>query len=531
MEELTKLALVGTGKQTASLGVDVQHPAESLLVEVASDDREHLVLLRAAARGVYERCGHTGERDIAALTPCPRESRRVASGRLLGLLQNALATKSDDLLKEFLRQMAASELLLPPELLPEALEVADVDLREMLLPLLGERGRWLSQFNTEWQWVSAGVAQLSSTNRDGLKQRWDEGAFSERRQVLLSVRRGDPALGREWLAETLDGEKAEHRARLLQVLLEALSPADEPLLESRLDDRSEQVRAVAADLLARLPDSALAARMRQRATEMFMVETAGTLGELKKLVCNPPEAIDKSWQRDAVPLKPPPGRGKRAVWLESVISRVPPSEWTRRFAAEPRQLIEAIADDDFWLPTLSGWTAATVLFAPGDAESARWLGPLWSAWQVVDARQRGKQRTTDHHQQLRALLSAMNREQAEACVRPLLGEMATDTGVESLAFLSLLPKPWSETLASDYLRQAREVLARHSDNRAFQWASSLQTAARCIPPSVIPLALEEWHVADSRNWHNQAAEREVERFMEALRMRQTFYDELQVEFS
>ncbi|MCA9203089.1 MAG: hypothetical protein KDA59_08585, partial [Planctomycetales bacterium] len=72
---------------------------------------------------------------------------------------------------------------------------------------------------------------------------------------------------------------------------------------------------------------------------------------------------------------------------------------------------------------------------------------------------------------------------------------------------------------------------RHSDNRAFQWASSLQTAARCIPPSVIPLALEEWHVADSRNWHNQAAEREVERFMEALRMRQTFYDELQVEFS
>ncbi len=525
MHELTRIALVGTSKQ-ASDAVDADHPVEALVGKLAVPDREQSILFRAGARAVFALCGQLAGNDTPPLSPCPGEQLPVAPQQLLGPLQNAMASDSWDLFVEFLRQLRATGWLLPPELLPQALSVSDATVREELLPVLGERGRWLSSFNPEWRWVTAGIGELSGRDRDALLRQWDEGTVAERFQALRTMRGSDPAEARQWLVDVIDKEKAEHRVRLLSAMEIGLTPDDVSTLESRLDDRSELVRRVAAGLLALLPDSPLTHRMRQRASEMLKAEATGMLRKKLKLTCTPPEAIDKSWERDGVPKKAPAGRGKRAVWTETVMRAVPPSIWVERFQTPADRLVDAILDDDFAVPVLVGWTLAAAAFASIDPDSAAWLEPLWNHWVLVEKRTRGEKGQRAVLEHLKTLLRSMP--QPDAALLPILKGSVADANAEQLGLLSLLPRPWSEAFGAAYLSTVRDVVRRYADNRAYQWAGTLLAAGRALPRETFTAALETWQLAnaDSGNWHSQAVLREIDKFKDTIQTRKSFYDEV-----
>ncbi len=529
MHEQTRIALVGTSKHSGAGAADRDHPAAALTADVAVDDREQMFLLQAGARAVYEQCGRLARADVAPPPPCPAEDRRLAPRKLVGPLQNALGSDSWDLLVEFLRQLQATGLVLPPELLPQALSVSDATVREHLLPVVGERGRWLSEFNAEWRWVTAGVGELSGSDHDALVRQWEQGTISERCHAIATLRRSDPAAARQWLEAGIDNEKPDHRARLLSTLEIGLEADDEPLLEARLDDRSEQVRRVAAGMLARLTESALAQRMRQRAEAMLAAEPSGDKRKKIKLVCAPPEKIDKTWERDGVPSKAPAGRGKRAVWTETVLSAVAPSSWSRRFEAEPAVLIDAMLDDDFAQPVLVGWTQAAAAFAAVEPDSASWLRPLWDHWLAVEKRTRGEkgQRAAPEH--LQTLLKSMP--DAEAALLPVLKSAVSDASAELLGLLPLVPRRWSDAFGQSFLKTARALISRHADNIAYQWATALVTAGRALPRAAFPAALQPWQVAgaESGNWQAQAVTREIDKFKETIQTRKNFYDEAEIE--
>src|SRR5579872_2834190 len=379
MDELTKIALVGTSKAGASAAIDSRHPTDALLGgEVGS--AEESLLLRAGVRAVYRQAGRVADLSPAAIAPSPPDSKSRGSARLAGLLENAFTTDSTDLLCEILRQMAGGDVLLPCEVLPIALNATDSEVREHLLPLLGERGRWLSDFHPDWSWARHGAATLGEKGREELTRAWEEGTIRERCRVLTTLRRSDANEARQWLEPVLPKEKAEHRARLVGVLETGLSDADQAFLETQLDDRSQQVKEIAGKLLSQLPQSELARRMRERAEAMLSGETKGVLRKRLKLVCEPPEEIDQSWERDGVSAKPPAGVGKGAFWAESVMSCVPPSHWTRKFDAEPDALIDATEDDPFETALLQGWTTAAARFVARDPDSRAWIAPLWKHW-------------------------------------------------------------------------------------------------------------------------------------------------------
>src|SRR5260221_493653 len=73
----------------------------------------------------------------------------------------------------------------------------------------------------------------------------------------------------------LGGRKPDHRPQFPGAPKPEFPPADEPLLEQALDDRASSVRAVAARLLTRIRESALAQRMRDRADAMLAAATKG----------------------------------------------------------------------------------------------------------------------------------------------------------------------------------------------------------------------------------------------------------------
>jgi hypothetical protein len=524
MDALTQLALTGTKHGGATPAPD-DHPADALFAR-GQGDAEGDLLLRAGSRAVVHQAGYVPRSDIAGVPAAPPDVQPCGAKRLAGLLQNALTTDAKELLGEFLRQMSAHGRLMPHELLPQALNVSDVELRERLLPVLGERGRWLASLNPEWSWVSSGVATLSGDDRDAVRREWVDGKIRERCRALGVLRMSDAAEGRTLLEATFKQEKPDHRAEFVTVLATGLGPEDESFLESCLDDRSSQVREAAAALLARLPQSGLAGRMLARADGMLAMVIEGKIFKKKKLTCNPPEEIDKTWERDGIAAKAPGGRGKRAYWAECVLSAVPPAHWVRKFGAEPAALITAIEDDTFDVAVLTAWTRSAVSFAGGESDA--WLRPLWERWAGRAERLSGKP-AEESFAQLQTLLPAMPRGDAERGVLQLL-ETGEGEGSEPLALLARLPRPWSPEFARKYLSLARRVIQRSTDNAAYQWASSLFTAGKAIPRDVFGEALSPWDVkaTEPSTWHIQAIERETVRFTELVQTRRAFYEDVVV---
>ena len=113
--------------------------------ELPSDDRENRLLLTAGARAVFDHCGRQARSGVTAIATAPDEERPCAPSHSVGIFQQVLTSNAKELLADFLWHLRSAGLLLPHELLPDALNVTDRSLREALLPVLGQRGRWLSQ--------------------------------------------------------------------------------------------------------------------------------------------------------------------------------------------------------------------------------------------------------------------------------------------------------------------------------------------------------------------------------------------------
>ena len=210
MDDLTKMALVGTSRNSAIIAAG-DHPTGALVSGIEGQDREALLLLHSGAQAIYDLAGRRPIRDVAAVAPAEREPARMASRKLAGLLANAISTNASDLLVDFLRQMQGNRLVAPPDLLPLLLECSDHAVRQYMLPVLGERGQWLSRQNPGWSWVHQGVAHLTEADQVELKRLWDEGTISERSQVLGVWRRSDPQRARDWLAPVFAGETGPPR--------------------------------------------------------------------------------------------------------------------------------------------------------------------------------------------------------------------------------------------------------------------------------------------------------------------------------
>jgi hypothetical protein len=528
MDELVKIALVGTAKHPQGYS----QPDDDLLAAWRNEPPEGLLLLQAGVQAVVEQAGYEAAALPPPVGPAPPDDAPCGSPRLVGLLQNALAADSNELLKEFAGLMKSSGLRMPPELLPAVLDIQEPSLREAVLPLFGERGRWLSQFHPSWGWVSQGAGALSAADLGGLKRPWDEGNIATRSTVLARLRRMDIAEARNWLQAVFKQEKPEHRTRLLEQLAIGLDASDEPLLEEALADRSEGVRRTAANLLARLPGSQLAARMQDRADAMLNV--SGTLrvppggtrsvpDTLPAIHCAPPTEIDAAWKRDGVPEQAAAGRGKRAVWVEAVLRAVPPGHWVRRFSADPTVLIEAVGEDDFAPAVLEGWTQAAVAFA-SETETAAWLAPLWNYWLPLAAKASGA-KANAARQHVSELLQAMPAAEAEACLQ---AQMAAGDEAELLVaeLVALLPRPWSPGFARSYLQHTIGVLQRPGENATYRWSCTLSHAARAMPPQCFREALQmaEQALAGPKSGHY--TERELDACIEVIRLRESFYQEV-----
>jgi hypothetical protein len=135
-----------------------------------------------------------------------------------------------------------------------------------------------------------------------------------------------------------------------------LSGDDEQFLEAALDDRKVEVRRRAAQLLARLPDSAFTRRAVARARGLLQVERRGLR---RRLAVTLPEPVDDIARRDGLrPSSPYPSIGDQAWHLLQVVAAAPLSLWTDDLHLDAATLVDLEVVDDFGAVVHAGWRRA-----------------------------------------------------------------------------------------------------------------------------------------------------------------------------
>ncbi|MCI0570225.1 MAG: DUF5691 domain-containing protein [Myxococcaceae bacterium] len=526
MKGLVELALLGTGRGAdgdARTGTRV----DALVAAATVESAEWRLLLAAGAEAVYRQAGIPPFTSVAPPAPARSETRPACSPRAAAALREVLR-EHRELLPQALERLAQMGQRLAPALLPEVLALKSLELRDALVPVLGERGVWLAEQNSEWAWVLA-RAQDDTAER---ARRWEEGHAAERLAALRREREVSPGRARSWLEGVWKQEKADQRATFLEALEVGLKPTDEPFLEGALDDRSQAVRAAASALLGRLPESRLARRMRERVDALMSftppATTDGSLWGVVKarlhgespagvLHVEPPASLPREWERDGITARPRQGLGERAHWLVELVARVAPSQFEERFGATPAQLVRAAAASEWSLALALGWSQSVVA-----SPSPGWAEPLWDFWLEAPAALTQVEGAPASFY-LHALLAHMPEARAEERALQLL-ERAGPRPVSLHAVVKALPGPWSPGTAERYLKAlARRLAGTAAD--AFAWQASLDPAALALPLASIPHALALIEDAEpARLEHGWA--RALHTFESTLRLRQRLHEEI-----
>lgn len=514
MDPLVTAALVGTA-QRGLPPPDGAAPVDALAWALSPSETERALLLRAACAAVYAEAGVLPDTLPDVPEPAPDERLRPcspAAATLLWKLFENSGENRDALLLEAFERMRQAGLHLPHDLLPTALYLRPPNLRAAVAPLVGERGRWLSRLNPDWSWLAEELGGRAGAEAVSDETLWQEGTTSQRTAVLRRLRASDPATARALLAVAWKRERAEVRSELLAALEVGLALDDEPFLEAALDDRNAAVRTLAASLLAQLPGSAFAARMRVRADELLALANG-------RLEVRLPVTLDTDAQRDGIVAKQPT-EGLRALWLAHILAHVPLSHWQERFQASPERILGEFDGGEWQLAVLNGFTRSAVMFA-----TSEWVVPLWACWRKWSPKDMANL-TGNLPAWLTSAVSqhvtGAYQRTFEAYARTL---MADKTGAPSTSwqdFVAALSAPWSDDFGAFYVSALHDFLVGFAEGQPSfsSWSATIAHAALALPPACFPAALVPFEPIQEKSWQAQQFNKQLDSFTDTIRLRQ-----------
>jgi hypothetical protein len=477
LDELASQLILGTDRRVPLLP-QMEGPLGGLLgaTSAAGVTTEQQVLRSA---GILAICNDAGflppldERPLPA--PCVTENLGQATDSgLVSVLRQILADGPDPLRLEALRELGQAGLHLSPSHLPTALQLGQryPHLRQALLGVLGQRGEWLAHFDPAWSWAIDGHIET------GASANWDTGSQEQRSLHIARLRKTRPAEARELVQNGFSKLDARERAGLLEQLRVGLGSADEDFLESCLADRSKEVRQIAADLLARLPDSRYVGRM------------AGRLGQclgherrlLRQVVTlEAPAQFAPDWKADTLEETRAKSEtlGDRAWWLYQLARYVPLEWWPQQTGMNPAELLAWLPKTDWHEAILRAWSEAI-----RRTENAEWALALYSSKLL--------KKMAIEPLDLLSHLPLEERTHQWLLVLGAQQSAVTSLGAKLEQIMQAFPQGIPETIANTVLQTLRDSL--HTDARRYDYAirKTLPEFICLIPMHCLDAAAQGW---------------------------------------
>lgn len=432
--------------------------------------------LRRAGHGAIEPAGAASLPTVSrpgADTVDQARKAETCDAATAKLLESLLFHGHTQLVTELLVRLHAHGMAVPALFIPDLLArfANAATLRPTLAAVIGAVGRQLAAENPAWHPLSA-----QAESWDGLMALWQVSDMRARRHLIAQTRAADPTLGRSLLEVHWRQLGSKRREPLIQALERGLSMDDEPFLETVLDDREYSVRRRAAELLARLTDSRLAARMADAAAAYL----AWTPDEDAAIAVRPPDTIPPVLQRDGVHNHT---RGNRVRWqgaqLSYVVGCVPLSHWEEMWQSTPETIVSA-ALAGRWPRTLTTGFAHAAMAQHNHA----WAAVLLPACDFG-------------HHVLRAV-PVLQPGQLDALIQ---GHVAVDGPLDNDALLVTLvrrwPHVWTDTLTAVWVDAVAVTLEAAAPGGRLD--RGVVTAIRDFALRADPC----WHAAAVRRWMPQ----------------------------
>ncbi len=495
--QLIQLALLGAERaqpgpelsaELTARGVDMSAPLSQVILEGA-------VLWRQISRVGFPAAAYAyalpAGFDAAAERPCPPQAARTLGRILEGSYAPAL--------EEWLLLLARHNYHLPAECLPLLFDrcVTQPALWPQVRAVIGPRGEWLAPQNPAWRPVFGNPVVTC----------WETAPTrAERQAVLVYLRQNDPDQARQLLESSWKSESPADRHIFLKTLEAGLSLADEPFLESCLDDSRKETRQAAALLLASLPDSTLSQRLWENGKSWLTFSLTG------KAQFKIPAKLPEDMQRDGIG----PAGDKGMDWLLQLLARVPPARWEAHFGLSPEAIYTRLSPQATDDPL-----GEAIQEAVCRHRETRWATAILACWLKDNAAYFKMTPTKSRLLQLvpHAEFSKLAFEAVQESGAPL---------PERSAIYPLLTQPgrfWDDKLTMAVVTGFQQVIASSKSYGWHLWhyKQLLESAAYACRPSLHDALQKGWPFSSPvwRNW-----ESEVEQLFRVVDFRRRMREEL-----
>lgn len=358
LDELIKVAIMGTGSQTLSDDLPLPKPIQPLAdaIQQKGTDKEDKFLGLSSLLVNYYKAGRElpGVDDIEN-KPAQEETKKTCSPEFSKLLKIILQKKINPLLNLWLEKCSSSNSIVEAEYIPELLEYSKKYsfMHKVLRNVIGNRGLWLASLNDSWSYVFAVMDESL----------WETGKLEEREKLLFFLRETDPQKARELVEQTWKEEDLNTKLTFLSCFQQNLSLDDETFLEKRLDEKSNKVWEIAFDLLKSLPNSKLVENSWKILSSFIQLDKKKSIvpsGKVR-IQFNLPDSIDEEIKNLNFRLGNRRDYTKEENFLFELISITPPKNWEEEYDISKEKVLTEFNKRNTNKKYLDAFLEATIL--------------------------------------------------------------------------------------------------------------------------------------------------------------------------
>ncbi|MDC0231446.1 DUF5691 domain-containing protein [Aureispira] len=484
--ELTPLIL----KKIQFLGINLAHPEES----------EKNLLKSISIQSKLYSVAQIPSKLICSDIDLPqKENFKYCNKSRKNQLQNILNNNHDELFTEILEILSEKKLLVPPDLLPELLNLgsSNLQLQRLITKCIGKRGVWLSQFSDKWDY-----ARNYINNDDNI---FFYGSIQERINYIKKIHKIKPSNAISLIEKVWKDEGFMVRTKLIKALKESLTIKDEPFLEKAINDSRHEVRAQASALLASLPQSRLVYRMKDLIKEVITYDTSTKSISIELPTLNTAEMKKNGILPRKIYLE---NHGHKSNQLFQIISKIPPQWWSDFFLKTPVQILELTSKTEWKNIFLFGFIHAAKNF-----NNEEWIIILHEYYlnKIIKKNNFGfsieflyKDMSNDLFNILANQYLVGNNKYTFSDNQPIVSFLLTED------------QKWDDIIAKKVIHRIKQTILE--DAHVFHWSlkSVLKRAGFAISPLLYDIIKQNWPT-QSYAWNSW--KREVDHFLSVLKFR------------